>query len=116
VQQLDDNGALLGVFPAWEYRDSVVELAPGDRLLLFTDGITEATSSSDEEFGERRLMELARSLVNESASDMQTRLTNGVKTFCNSQLQDDATLIVIGALAVRNGTTEVDSEPLVVRM
>ena len=97
VRQLDDNGALLGVFPAWQYQDSVVQLVPGDRLMLFTDGITEASGSDDEEFGERRLMDLARSLVKESPADLKTRLLADVKRFCNAQFQDDATLIVIGA-------------------
>lgn len=43
IRELLGTGAVLGVFPAWKYENSIVALTPGDRLLLFTDGITEAS-------------------------------------------------------------------------
>jgi serine phosphatase RsbU (regulator of sigma subunit) len=46
VRMLDQGGAVLGVFPAWTYQDSSVNLSSGDRLLLFIDGITEAEGST----------------------------------------------------------------------
>lgn len=48
----DHNGAVLGVFPAWNCEDSKINLERGDRLLLFTDGITEATDAQGREFEE----------------------------------------------------------------
>ena len=42
TRMLEESGAVLGVFPSWTYEDATVDLRPGDRLLIFTDGITEA--------------------------------------------------------------------------
>ena len=94
-QQLDNGGALLGVFPEWKYEDSVAQLAPGDRLLMFTDGITEAATPDGEEFGEQRLIAAAAALARHSSSELKDQLLTEVKNFCHSQLHDDATLIVV---------------------
>lgn len=99
-QQLQNGGALLGVFPEWKYEDSAAQLAPGDRLLLFTDGITEAAKSDGEEFGEQRLIDAASGLAQRSSAELKDQLLGQVKNFCASQLADDATLIVV---SVANG-------------
>jgi phosphoserine phosphatase RsbU/P len=97
-QQLNEGGALLGVFPDWIYQSASVQLAPGDRLLLFTDGITEAMKPDGEEFGEDRLERAAKGLAGESSSAVKSKLLAEVRSFCNSRFHDDATLIVLGAL------------------
>lgn len=96
AQALDNGGALLGVFPEWKYEDSVAQLGPGDRLVLFTDGITEAARPDGEEFGEDRLIQIA-AREQCSAAELKDCLLAQVREFCNSQLADDATLIVIAA-------------------
>lgn len=95
AQQLENGGALLGVFPEWKYEDSVAQLAAGDRLLLFTDGITEAATPEGEEFGEQRLIAAATALAQRSSAELRDQLLTQAKTFCDFQLQDDATLIVV---------------------
>ena len=100
AQQLQNGGALLGVFPEWKYEDSAAQLAPSDRLLLFTDGITEAARPDGEEFGEQRLIDAAASLAQRSSAELKDQLLSQVKSFCHSQLADDATLIVV---SVANG-------------
>ena len=95
VTHLENSGALLGVFPTWKYEDSSVQLSPGDLLLLFTDGITEAMASDGREFGEEHLIRIATSFSVEPLSDLQR---GQVKCFCNSQMSDDATLLLIAAL------------------
>lgn len=104
VRQLENGGALLGVFPEWKYEDSAAQLAPGDRLLLFTDGITEAARPDGEEFGEQRLIDAATSLAQRSSAELKDQLLSQVKNFCDSQLADDATLIVI-AVGDHDGAT-----------
>jgi len=110
VQELDSSGAVLGVFPAWKYEGSRARLEPGDRLLLFTDGITEAGLPGGEEFGEQRLIQGVRQYAAASTSELKSQLLMDVKRFCNSQLQDDATLIVISALTDVEAYGKRDSE------
>ncbi|MBZ5678972.1 MAG: PP2C family protein-serine/threonine phosphatase [Acidobacteriia bacterium] len=98
AKELENGGAVLGVFPEWKYEDSVVRLAAGDRLLLFTDGITEASARDGEEFGEERLTNLMRTHAGKSASEMKVALLAEVNAFCASQFADDATLIVVSVL------------------
>jgi sigma-B regulation protein RsbU (phosphoserine phosphatase) len=98
---LENGGALLGVFPNWTYEDSIVQLECGDLLLLFTDGITEATAPTGEEFGEQRLIVAIETANELSLPDLQTYVLGVVKEFCNSQMNDDATLLMIAAGAPR---------------
>ena len=108
VQELTSGGAVLGVFPEWHYRDSQLQFHAGDRLLLFTDGITEAARAGDEEFGEQRLIEAARRSVKKSTAEVKASLLEEVKQFCSFQLQDDATLLVLSALmGLENRTSQV---------
>jgi phosphoserine phosphatase RsbU/P len=100
VKHLENGGALLGVFPDWKYENSTVELAPGDILMLFTDGITEAMDPDGEEFGEERLIKAARNPVEQSIEDLQAHLLNSVKEFCNFRMRDDATLMLLAACRV----------------
>jgi sigma-B regulation protein RsbU (phosphoserine phosphatase) len=95
VRQLPGSGAVLGIFPDWKYEDSMVRLSSGDRLLLFTDGITEASGSDGKEFGEDNLALLAKANSASPASEINTRVLAQVTDFCRGQFQDDATLLVV---------------------
>jgi sigma-B regulation protein RsbU (phosphoserine phosphatase) len=97
VERLDTGGPVLGVLPDAEYEQAHVPLAAGDRLVLFTDGLTEARNARDEEFGEARLVDAAVRHRICSAPALQARLTDAVATFTGGHLQDDATLIVVAA-------------------
>jgi phosphoserine phosphatase RsbU/P len=97
VRMLEQGGAVLGVFPAWTYEDSAVDLKAGDRLLLFTDGITEASDANGQEFEETRIAAFAKSNAALSASELDNRLLAKVTDFCGAHFQDDATLLVIAA-------------------
>lgn len=97
VERLDAGGAVLGVFSRWSYEQASVTLWPGDRLLLFTDGITEAENSAQEEFGEDRLVKLAVELSQQDAAAMKVQILRSVEKFTEGSQQDDATLVVIAA-------------------
>ncbi len=75
-----------------------MRLYPGDRLLLFTDGITEAGMENGEEFGEERVVASARGNAGLSTSEFKASLLDDAKKFSASPMKDDATLIVISAL------------------
>jgi phosphoserine phosphatase RsbU/P len=97
TRELQNGGAVLGVFPDWKYEDSFLQFEPGDRLLLFTYGITEAGPGGEEEFGEERLVASARDSIGKPAGEIKSRILADAKHFCDQQLRDDATLIVIAA-------------------
>ena len=101
--RLKNDGALLGVFPDWKYEVSSAELNPGDILLLFTDGITEATGAAGEEFGEERLTSVVSlSSTKRNPEELPTELLGHVRNFCGSRMSDDATLLVVTAVDETN--------------
>jgi len=97
VERLGAGGPVLGVLSDAEYEQAHVGIGPGDRLVMFTDGLTEARSAADEEFGEERLLDAAVAHRACSAPALQARLADSVATFTGGRLQDDATLIVLAA-------------------
>ncbi|HYM01257.1 MAG TPA: SpoIIE family protein phosphatase [Blastocatellia bacterium] len=94
LERLDRGGAVLGAFPDWDYEDAVIDLCQGDRLIMFTDGVTEATNAADEEFGEKRLLDLITANRELAASTIKTLTLDSVSQFAGRELQDDATLVV----------------------
>jgi phosphoserine phosphatase RsbU/P len=97
TQALDHGGAVLGVLPKWEYENAKIEFRAGDRLLLVTDGITEASGADEVEFGEDKLAEAALQFSKRTAAEMCDALLSEVSAFCDAHFRDDATLLVIAA-------------------
>lgn len=97
IERLGAGGPVLGVLPNAEYEQAQVALAPGDRVVLFTDGLTEARNDAGDEFGEARLLEAALRHRACSAPALQARLAAAVAAFAGGTLQDDATLIVLAS-------------------
>ena len=98
VRVLSDGGIVLGIFPDAKYSDVAVHLEPGNKLLLFTDGITEATNPRGEEYGEDRLR---RELDDDPSGETATlhhKLMQDVSEFCQGNFADDATLVLISFL------------------
>ena len=93
--RLEEGGALLGIFLDWKFEQRTVDLLSGDRILLFTDGITEAENLQGEEFGEERLIGAMRRFRALPADELQGRILSAVNDFCAGNFRDDATLLVI---------------------
>jgi sigma-B regulation protein RsbU (phosphoserine phosphatase) len=72
-----------------------VELHHDDRLVLFTDGLTEATDANGEQFGEERLISLLREHRHRTAEELKEILFNAVGEFCGNTFHDDAALMVV---------------------
>jgi sigma-B regulation protein RsbU (phosphoserine phosphatase) len=95
--RLEGGGAVLGPFPNWNYKHDEIELRAGDRLLLFTDGVSELRGPSAEEFGEERLVELLTQNKGLDAKALRDRIVQEVVGFSGGEFQDDATLLVLCA-------------------
>jgi sigma-B regulation protein RsbU (phosphoserine phosphatase) len=93
--RLREGGGVLGVFPVQAFDMGVYDLASGDRVLLFTDGVTEACNPEGEEFGDARLLQLLEENRELSAEDLQRKILSVVAEFCRGHWHDDATLIAI---------------------
>lgn len=93
--RLEEGGALLGVFRTWKYEQRTIELQPGDRILMFTDGVNEAENLAGDEFSEERLVTVFQKLRGFSADDIQSKILDAVRDYCNGNFRDDATLLVI---------------------
>jgi len=77
------------------YKQEQLDLDPGDRLVLFTDGVSEAEDRSGEQFGEERLESLVVEHRGASATDLEQILTDVVVEHADGELQDDLTLVVL---------------------
>lgn len=95
LSRLQTGGRVLGAFTDSRYRQSEVQLRSGDRLLLFTDGLTEVRNASGQEFGEARLGDLLVEQQRRSANELQTIIMERVSEFCGNQFDDDAALMVV---------------------
>jgi sigma-B regulation protein RsbU (phosphoserine phosphatase) len=93
--RLHTGGGVLGVFEQHTYEQGGVELFAGDRLVLFTDGLTEAGNPDGEEFGEERLLRLLTENRARPADELQRKIMDAVSEFGGEDFQDDATLIVL---------------------
>jgi phosphoserine phosphatase RsbU/P len=94
--RLREGGGVLGVFVNQVFRSGVAQLQSGDRLVLFTDGVTEACNADEEEFGEARLLRVLQENRRRSSADMQKEILLAASGFSGGIWQDDATLLVVG--------------------
>ena len=93
--RLESGGSVLGAFPGVPFTQGLTDLGHGDRLVLFTDGLTEAVDASGEQFGEHRLIRLLCEHRDHSAEDLKEIVFNTVAEFCGNTFCDDAALMVV---------------------
>jgi phosphoserine phosphatase RsbU/P len=93
--RLDAGGGVLGIFQMQAFTLGTQDLASGDRVVLFTDGVTEARNTDGEEFGEIRLLQLLEENRKSTARDLQQAILRAAGEFCQGNWHDDATLVVI---------------------
>ncbi len=93
--RLEEGGALLGVFPDWKYKQGEAELASEDRLLLFTDGVSEVQDSQENQYGEERLIELMKEYRHLGTADLVQKVIETVTEFSRGNFHDDVTLLAL---------------------
>lgn len=89
VEPVRLRGIVLGVLPDISLAQSAVELAPGDMLLFYTDGVTEAMNAENEEFGEERLTAVLHEWGDATLVDLMRNVDQAVRAFVGDAAQSD---------------------------
>jgi phosphoserine phosphatase RsbU/P len=100
--ELSAAGAVLGHFRQWLYEQSELEMRTGDQLLLFTDGLVEASNRDEESFGEHNLIRIAGENPCSSAEELMGLLIRAASEHSGDHFQDDVSLIVLKATGWRS--------------
>lgn len=95
--ELDAGGVILGAMPSlMPYESSVIEFQPGDVLLLYTDGVTEAMNpDQSEEYEEKRLIECVNAHLEGASKEIMDSIIEDITQFSNGVQYDDITLLVL---------------------
>jgi serine phosphatase RsbU (regulator of sigma subunit)/pSer/pThr/pTyr-binding forkhead associated (FHA) protein len=98
---LKGGGPVIGMLPSVEYRESSLQLDGGDILVIYSDGITEATDTAGEQFGVERLAETAVRLRDQPSSAIVSEINNALDMFTGgAPPSDDITIVVVRRIAV----------------
>ena len=100
-EPLESSGLPIGIMPGQDYAEETVRFESGDVLVMYTDGVIEASDKSGEMFGLERLKELVSAHAAETAAATAARISDAVNGFAGTEPQhDDMTLIVIKAVGL----------------
>jgi sigma-B regulation protein RsbU (phosphoserine phosphatase) len=99
LERLRTGGTVVGLFPSSSYEEGELQLAPGDLLMAFTDGITEPENIYGEEFGEARVLEVTRRALHAPPATLVEEIYRSVNEWTGSpELQDDMTVVLARAV------------------
>ncbi len=100
MEQLAAGGLPLGIMPNADFREGHTRLHPGDVLVIYSDGVSEATNPAGEEFGPTRLYEVVARNLDASAGGIRDRIESALTKFCQGMpAADDITLVICKRLA-----------------
>ena len=97
IDRLGATATVLGLFTNWNCEVKKVSLGPGDMLVIYTDGVTEAPNQDGEEFGESRLLEIMRAHPRVEVKQTLSAILDGVQQFSGASQADDLTLVIARA-------------------
>ena len=96
------NNLALGVFEDTDFKEAQQEVAPGQIIMIATDGLWEARNPKGEMFGKNRIREIIRRNASKAANDIQNAILDSLKRFRKTvKLEDDMTVVVIKITSIR---------------
>ena len=96
MEQLASGGLPLGIMADAEFQEGRTKLHPGDVLVVYSDGVSEAVNPNGEEFGPTRLYEVVARNLDASASGIRDRIESALTKFCQgTPAADDITLVIV---------------------
>jgi predicted permease len=110
IIELSEGGTVLGLFPDMPYQDADVEVRPGDLLVAFTDGVSEARSAADEEFGEERLKALLRDVAGAPAAEVSAVLADRMRAWSTGAEQHDDLTFVVATINQPAGSEDATAQ------
>jgi sigma-B regulation protein RsbU (phosphoserine phosphatase) len=97
METLDPTATMIGAFRHWDCTEAEVSLRPGDTLLVYSDGVTEAEAPSGEEYGEERLVRCLRASNGLPAHALVHCIVESVSEFSHGSRYDDVTVVALKA-------------------
>ena len=97
VERLGATATVLGLFTNWSCEVKKISVGPGDVLVIYTDGVTEAPDQAGDEFGESRLLEILRAHRQRPVHEMMATILDEVQQFSGAGQADDLTLVIARA-------------------
>ncbi len=96
VRRLETGGMVLGLFEHASFDEETLRLQPGDVIIAFSDGVSEALNDAGEEFTDERLLASVEAHRNQSPQELLDGLLADVRTFCGKATpNDDVTIVVV---------------------
>jgi sigma-B regulation protein RsbU (phosphoserine phosphatase) len=96
IVQLGSGGFPLGIMPGAEFEVGETELMPGESLVVYSDGVSEANNLIDEEFGMDRLCDVIKNNLKSSAAGMRDKVESALSAFTQTApANDDITLVIV---------------------
>ncbi len=103
IEWLSGGGPVLGIFPDHAFEEREIPLTALDRVVLFTDGVSESWNAVGEEFGDERILAAAQGLGWAGAEETQHRILDALDAFARGNYHDDVTTVVL--MVKPNGST-----------
>lgn len=95
LTSLEKGGTVIGLLPDWDYEEGAILLPPKSRLVLFTDGVSEAQREDGVEFEEKEIAQMTEKYRNEDLVTAHRNMVRAVKEFTMGYYHDDTTLILM---------------------
>jgi sigma-B regulation protein RsbU (phosphoserine phosphatase) len=96
VKRLETGGLILGLFGHAEYEEETLQLGPGDLLVVFSDGLSEAVDVAGEEFGDDRILAAVAACADRDPKSLLRALLDEVKKFsAGTPQRDDVTVVIV---------------------
>lgn len=95
IEWLQPTGAAIGLVEQFSFKTGTIDLRPGDLIVFYTDGVTDARNSAGQDFGTERLVEAVQSFANRAPRDLLRELRQRLQAFAVDRTIDDDTTIVI---------------------
>ena len=96
VTPLEEGGLIIGMMPGVNYKTETIDIVKGDKIVMYTDGITEAENKEEDEYGEKRLIDHVKRNLHLSPKELLASIVNDVDNHADDiSSQDDVTLLIL---------------------